>query len=198
MNDRTPGSHGEERVATGPVSDETLVGRVAVGDRMAFALLVRRHADRFLAMAERVLGDRTEAEDVLQDAFSRFWVHAGRFDPKAARFTTWFYRVVANACTDRLRRRGRTRPLPEGWDTADEGTVGAEAAIAQTQQAVAVRRALDGLPARQRLAVTLCYYEDLTNREAADILGVSVKALESLLVRARRQLRTTLVAEVDR
>jgi len=197
VKERTPGSRSGTKVAAAAMSDEALVARVAMEDATAFAELVRRHADRYIAMAERMLGERTEAEDALQDAFSRLWMHAGRFDPAAARFTTWFYRVVANACTDRLRRRGRTRPLPENWDMPD-GAPGAEAGLAKAQAAMAVRRALDRLPARQRLAIILCYYEGVTNKEAAVVLGVSVKALESLLVRARRRLRIDLVAESER
>ncbi len=196
MNAGTPGSRSEAMVTAEAMSDEALVARVAMEDAEAFAELVRRHADRFIAMAERMLGERTEAEDVLQDAFSRLWMHAGRFDPASARFTTWFYRVVANACTDRLRRRGRTRPLPENWDAPDTAPA-ADAGVAKAQAAVAVRRALDRLPARQRLAIILCYYEGVTNKEAAVVLGVSVKALESLLVRARRRLRIDLVAESE-
>lgn len=176
-------------------SDEALVARVAEGDRAAYAGLVFRHADRFLALAERLLGDRHEAEDALQDAFSRLWMRADGFDPAAARFTTWFYRVVANACTDRLRRRGRLQALPEQWDAVDPGQP-ADEDLDEAQRARRLRQALDRLPERQRLAVMLCYFEGLTNLEAAKVLTVSVKALESLLVRARRRLKGELDGEV--
>jgi len=187
----TSGLRNEVADRSEEASDETLVARVAEGDRAAYAGLVLRHTDRFLALAERLLGTRGEAEDVLQDAFSRLWTHADRFDPEVARFTTWFYRVVANACTDRLRRRGRSQPLPEHWDSVDPGPR-ADEKLAENQRARRVRDALDELPERQKVAVTLCYFEGLTNVEAAEVLSISVKALESLLVRARRGLRAEL------
>lgn len=170
------------------VSDAALLNRIAQGDQTAYALLVTRHADRFLRLAERLLSDRAEAEDVMQDAFTRLWQKADRFDAGTALFTTWFYRVISNACTDRLRRRKRLVPLPDGWDTVDS-TPGADSTIMQEQQARDLNKTLDTLPARQKLALTLTYYEDLNNQEAAEIMDISVKALESLLVRARRHLR---------
>jgi len=176
-------------------SDEALVARVAEGDRAAYAGLVLRHTERFLALAERLLGERDEAEDALQDAFSRLWTRASGFDPAAARFTTWFYRVVANACTDRLRRRKRLQALPEHWDAIDPAQP-ADEGLSRRQRAGEVRQALERLPDRQKLAVVLCYFEGLTNVEAADVLAVSVKALESLLVRARRTLKADLGGEV--
>jgi len=187
----TSGLRSEVANRSEEASDESLVARVACGDRAAYAKLVLRHTDRFLALAERLLGERGEAEDVLQDAFSRLWTRADRFDPETARFTTWFYRVVANACTDRLRRRGRSQPLPENWDGVDTDPP-ADEKLDQSQRAGQVRRALDCLPERQKVAVTLCYFEGLTNVEAADVLSISVKALESLLVRARRGLKAEL------
>lgn len=176
--------------------DAGLVTRVAGGDRTAYAQLVLRHADRFLRLAERLLGERAEAEDAVQDAFGRLWIRADSFDPARARFTTWFYRVVANACHDRLRRR-RTEPLPAAWDAADPAP-DAEAGVAAGQRAAAVQTALAALPERQRLAMVLSYYEELSNEEAAAAMDVSVKALESLLVRARRTLRESLMKEAER
>lgn len=172
-------------------SDEELVARIARGDGAAFAGLVLRHADRSVALAERMTGQRAAAEDAVQDAFTRLWRKADSFNPAQARFTTWFYRVVVNACTDGQRRQRRTEPLPADWDRPDPDP-GAEAGIAQAQRAQAVRRALDALPARQRVAVVLCYFDGMSNAEAAEILDVRLKALEALLVRARKTLRRIL------
>ena len=175
------------------LTDEKLAVRVAGGDHAAYATLVARHADRFLAVAQRVLGNRAEAEDALQDAFVKLWTRAERFDPHTARFTTWFYRIVVNRCLDMHRRR-KPEPLPEGFDRADEAP-GAEAAIAASDRSRRVQAALAGLPERQRVAVTLCYFEGLSNKEAADVLEVGVKGLESLLSRARAGLRKDLQEE---
>lgn len=168
-----------------------LVARVADGNSIAYEQLVLRHADRFLALAERLLGERMEAEDAVQEAFAKLWSRAGSFNPDTARFTTWFYRVVANACYDRLRRRRHTRPLSDGWDEADDRP-GADEQIVEGQRARQIRSALDLLPERQKAAVLLCYFEEISNIEAAQVMEISVKALESLLVRARKALRDRL------
>lgn len=172
------------------IADEELVARVATGDRTAYALLVERHADRQLGFACRVLGNRETAEDVVQDAFLKLWTHAHRFDPAAAKFTTWFYRVVMNRCLD-VKRRKKPVALAEDYDTVDEAPISDEA-MAAKQRADAVREGLDGLPERQRIAVSLFYFEGLRAREAAEVMAIGVKAFESLLVRARKQLARDL------
>ena len=99
-------------------------------------------------------------------------------------------RVAANGAIDRLRRR-----KPELWDELPEredSSVAADSAMTGQEAAVSVQQAIDNLPERQRLALTLTYYEGLANKETADMMGVSVDALESLLVRARRGLKASL------
>lgn len=175
--------------------DSWLMSRIAGADADAYATLVDRHIDRFLAVATRVLGNGAEAEDIVQEAFLRVWTKAGEWAPKGAKFTTWFYRVVLNLCIDHKRRK-RPDPLPDGFDVAD-GAVGVERQMMATEKSAQVARALDALPDRQKEALILCYYEGLSNAEAADILSVGVKALESLLVRGRRQLAQSLRADKD-
>lgn len=173
--------------------DAALVARTAAGDARAYGVLVRRHADRSIHIAERLLGDRGGAEDAVQEAFAKLWQQADRFDPQAARFSTWFYRVVANAALDRRRRelRRTASPLPPDFDPPDDAP-DAEAQLAAGDRSAAVRAALQALPDRQRLALVLCYFEDCSNAEAAAIMGLTAKALESLLVRARRALKETM------
>lgn len=174
----------------GEDSDEALMDQVAKGDAGAYRALVRGHADRFLSLAERILMDRAEAEDVVQEAFTKLWTDAYRFDSSKARFTTWFYRVVANRCLDR-KRKVRPSALPETYDAADNAP-NAEERLQESHRGRAVHAALADLPERQRLAVTLCYLEGMSNAEAAAVIGLSVKGLESLLSRARSALRTAL------
>ncbi len=183
---------------TGDAHDDArLVRRVAEArDRAAFALLIDRHAARALALAERVLLDRAEAEDAVQDAFTRLWLKSDRFDPNRARFSTWFHRVVVNACLDRRRRWRDWLPIERMGERADPAPDGATRLEAD-QRAETVRRALGTLPVRQRLAIVLTFYQELSNREAAEAMGLSVKALESLLVRARRRLRRELAEAED-
>ncbi len=170
--------------------DHKLVARIAKGDRAAFAVMVDRHTNRYLALAHRVLGRRDEAEDAVQEAFVKFWKNAHRYERGKARFTTWFYRIVVNQCLDKKRQR-RLLTLPEYYDAVDEGP-GPDEAYREKQLAEYVNDALKQLPERQRLAIILCYHEGLTNKEAADLLEVNIKALESLLTRGRRGLETSL------
>lgn len=187
---------GNGSAAAGPevAADGALVNRVAQGDGQAFEMLVRRHTDRHLAFAERLLGNRQDAEDMIQDAFAKVWLHAERFDPSRASFRTWFYRIVYNRCVDLMRRR-RDQPLPEHYDAADD-TPSPSEQLAESRRAKRIQLAVSALPVRQKAAVTLCYFEGLSNREAADILGLHIKALESLLTRGRRQLATQLEPEM--
>jgi RNA polymerase sigma-70 factor (ECF subfamily) len=170
--------------------DEDLLALVGVGDRQAYHILVERHGRRVLGMARRMTGNLAEAEDVAQDAFLRVWQHAADWRDRGAKFTTWLYRVVMNLCLDR-RRRAPMAPLEAAGDPADERP-SAEASVAARQRERAVANALAMLPDRQRAALVLSYYEGLSNAAAATVLAISVTALESLLVRARRSLRAEL------
>ncbi|HYE52123.1 MAG TPA: RNA polymerase sigma factor [Azospirillaceae bacterium] len=190
--DMAASAHGTREEALAAASDEALVARVAAGDRAAYAELVSRHLDRTVTVARRLLGSRAEAEDVAQEAFLRLWLNAGRFRPEAARFTTWFYRITMNLCLDR-KRRPDGAPLEAAGDPADPAP-GAEEALDRSQTARAVALAVEELPERQRAAISLCYDAGLSNAEAARAMEVSVGALETLLVRARRALRDRLSA----
>lgn len=177
-------------------TDEALVARVAGGDRRAYGLLVDRHLDRTVTIARRILGNQADAEDVAQEAFLRLWRHADRFDERAAKFATWFYRVTTNLCLDRT-RRAPMAPLEAAGDPVDSRP-GQEDALADRRTRAAVAGAVAELPDRLRAAITLTYDAGLSNADAAKALDISVKALESLLVRARRTLREKLAGWAGR
>lgn len=149
-----------------------------------------RKLPRMLGLANRMLGDAAEAEDVAQEVFLRVWREAPRWRPGAARFDTWMHRVALNLCYDRLRRR-RVTPMAEPPDQVDPGPA-PDRALMATDLARRVQAAMMALPERQREALALCHYQELGNIEAAEIMNVSVEALESLLSRGRRALRATL------
>lgn len=180
-------------VSLGETSDEGLMALVVTGDHQAFSYLVRRHTKRFFAAAYRIVGDPTESEDIVQEAFLKLWDKPALWNPdKGAKFTTWFYRVVTNKALDAIRRR-KPQSGPNVLETLPDGQDHAEDVAIQTQEGQVIESAIQSLPERQKLALNLCFYEGLSNKEAADVLDVGVKALESLLMRAKASLRTELV-----
>jgi RNA polymerase sigma-70 factor (ECF subfamily) len=170
--------------------DDALLASSGEGDQRAFQTLVVRHLARALSLARRMTGNVAEAEDVAQEAFLRAWQKAPDWRVGEARFSTWLYRVVVNLCLDRKRRKPMA-PLEAAGDPLDPAP-SAELRLAEDQRAQIVATALAALPDRQRAALVLSYYEGVSNVEAAETLGVSVSALESLLVRARKTLRAEL------
>ncbi|MWB78943.1 RNA polymerase sigma factor [Pseudooceanicola sp. 216_PA32_1] len=179
------------------LDDDALLVLFANGDGTAARLLTRRLAPRVLNHAARLTGDRAEAEDVTQEAMLRLWRIAPDWRRGEARVTTWLYRVTANLCTDRLRRRrGGTAPLDSVPEPEDE-----HPGVAETMQdrarMDALQQALDGLPERQRQAVVLRHIEGMTNPEIAEIMEIGVEAVESLTARGKRALATALAGRRD-
>lgn len=180
-----------EDPATAP--DEALLARYAAGDPAAARALTLRLVPRALGYAARMLGDRAEAEDVVQEAMLRLWRAAPGWRAGEAQVSTWLYRVVTNLCTDRLRHRKR-RPaaaLDEAPEVAD-GARGAEAGLIEADRMAALQAALDALPDRQRQAVILRHIEGFTNPEIAEVMDIGIEAVESLTARAKRALTAVL------
>ncbi|MFA5592668.1 MAG: RNA polymerase sigma factor [Micavibrio sp.] len=171
-------------------TDESLMRLIQQGSHQAFAFLVRRHTDRFYASAFRMCGNQSEAEDMVQDAFLKIWNRPDLWkDDRGAKFTTWFYRILLNQNTDRLRKhRNVTDDNSMLPSIADSNPTPEKQAVLNEEQRL-LEEALAALPERQRTALTLCFYEGLSNADAAGVMGVKVKALESLLMRAKAGLR---------
>ncbi|GAJ30413.1 RNA polymerase sigma factor [Acidomonas methanolica] len=176
--------------------DVELLRQVAQGDERAARRLVAARLPRVLAFATRVLGERSDAEDVAQEVFLRVWRHAGRWRAGTARFDTWLHTVTLNLCRDRIRRRRETL-IAEPPDLPDP-TPDAQARMEAAAGARSVATAIASLPERQKLAIILVHYQEMSNIEAATIMSVSVEALESLLSRGRRTLRHSLTGEERR
>lgn len=177
--------------AQNDVSDEALLVAFGNGDREAAALLTLRFTPRVMGFATRMLGgDRHEAEDVTQEAMLRLWKIAPDWRQGDAQVTTWLYRVTANLCTDRLRKR-RGVDLDSVPEPVDD-TPGAVDRMIGADRAQALQHALDALPERQRMAVTLRHLEGLANPEIAVAMDISVEAVESLTARGKRALAAGL------
>ena len=176
--------------------DAELIRRIARGDARAAERFVHAHAERLVRLAKRMLNDAAEAEDVAQEVFIRVWKEAPKWQPGAAKFQTWMHRVALNLCYDRLRRHREQPDAEAGLTVADPAASPGDAWLAE-QRAARVRAALQLLPERQRAAIALCHFEELSNIDAAAALEISVEALESLLGRGRRTLKAAL-ADVAR
>lgn len=173
-------------------SDQELMLQVGTGDREACSVLVERHLDRILAFAERTLGNRGEAEEIAQEVFTRVWTHADRWEPRGAKVTTWLFRVAMNLCLNRIARR-REAPLETVPEPVAQAPQPSEM-LENAELGVCVNAALQGLPENQRIAITLCHYQGWKNAEAAEMMDLSIEAVESLLSRGRRGLKQRLAA----
>ncbi len=171
-------------------SDADLLAAFARGDQSAARALTGRHLPRVFAHACRLLQDHAEAEDVAQEAMLKLWKIAPRWHEGEAKISTWLYRVTANAATDRLRKR-RTIALEAAPEQVD-ATPSVEAGLIAEDRQAALHTAMATLPARQRNALVLRHFEELSNPEIASALETSVEAVESLLGRARRALADKL------
>ncbi len=172
------------------VSDEALLVAFGNGDRAAAQALSARLVPRVFRYAARMLGDAAEAEDVAQEAMLRLWRIAPDWRQGEAKVSTWLYRVTANLCTDRLRRRRWVAldTVPEPPDTS----AGAQMKLEDDDRLAALNAALAALPERQKQAVVLRHIEGLANPDIAEVMGIGVEAVESLVARGKRGLAAAL------
>lgn len=171
------------------IDDAPLLAAAAQGDRAAFDVLAGRYLLRLRRAALRVLNDPAAAEDVAQDALLRAWTRAASYRPEQASVSTWLHRIAVNAAIDRVRAARPSAELPE--DLADNA-MGAELALAGRQRNQVLAQAIAALPDRQRAAITMTYGQGWSGQRAAAALSVSARALEGLLHRSRKALRSYL------
>lgn len=176
----------------GARADDELLAAAAGGERDAFRRIVERNGPRMLALAQRVTGNANDADEIVQEAFLKIWKAAPQWRADGhAQLSTWLYRVVLNAAIDRLRR-----PSPASLDEVDEVadcSAGGFERVIEGERRRFVSQALQELPERQRTALILCYFAEVTGEEAAQVLAVTRSALDALLVRGRRALRQKLL-----
>jgi RNA polymerase sigma-70 factor (ECF subfamily) len=182
------------------VASEDLMSRIAEGDEYAFEVLVRRHQTSVLNLIYRYVGDRTMARDLAQEVFIRVWRATNRYEPKA-KFTTWLYSIAANLCLNQLRSSGKKKRFLSESPVEEVRTLNGENNVSQSAEEILlaeersrqISHALQNLPENQRMALILKRYDNLSYGEIAKIMECSVSAVESLLVRAKRNLKEKLV-----
>jgi RNA polymerase sigma-70 factor, ECF subfamily len=173
--------------------ETTLLARVSAGEAQSFRALVDRHLPTVLAIARRMLRDDAEAEDVAQETMLRLWRNAASLELGEGGVRPWLRRVASNLCIDRVRAR---RNITLGEEVPEESEPATQVAhLAERELSVRVDTALKTLPDRQRLALTLFHYEGMSQIEVGEVMGISDEAVESLLARARRTLKTELKNE---
>ena len=178
--------------------DAALLVAYANGDASAGRTLLDRLAPKLFGYATRVLGDRTEAEDVVQETMLKLWKVAPDWRQGEAQVSTWAYRVMVNMCTDKLRKRQRQGQV--ALDSVAEPEANIKSAVDQMTDAAradALQSALETLPERQRQAVVLRHLEGLNNPEIAQIMDIGVEAVESLTARGKRALKAALAGRKE-
>ena len=184
------------------------MAQVQQGDRAAYQVLVRRHGRGLQRFAQRLLHQPDDADDVAQETLLRVWQHALQWQLDRVRFSSWLYRIAHNLCMDRLRQAQRQRTDSMDNDAIDQlseearsgatdpmessGLTGPAQQVSNAALGKQLDLAIAALPERQRSALVMCFHQGFTNQQAADVLDVSVDALESLLARGRRTLRLQL------
>jgi len=171
--------------------DADIIAGLQAGDDRALNILMARHLNTIHALAARLLGDRALAEDVTQTVFLKTWEFAPDWVPGRARLLTWMRRVTTHHCLDMLKKKAPiyTDTVPDHADERDSVVQSLIKREATTEIGAEVSAAMARLPERQRTALTLSYYEELSQKEGARIMEISESAYESLLVRARKALR---------
>ena len=173
-------------------TDRALIAGIANSDAQALRELYNRHSARVYNTALTYLQNATDAEEVSQDVFTKVWRSAAGFKAES-QVTTWLYRIAVNTSLTALKKRqkrsifGTIRP---GHDPPDFHHP--EAKLEEREENKAIFSAIYRLPDRQKTAFVLSYVEELPRQQVAEVMGLSLKAIEGLLMRAKKGLRATI------
>lgn len=171
------------------LKDEELVKLTAEGDDAAFSFIVGKYARKMYALSYRILHDKQAAEDAVQESFIKIWKNAPNWKKDLSSFSTWIYKIVTNTCIDSKRKylRHAEQELDENYvvNLDDEH-------VEKEQLAKFLSKLIEQLPETQKICLLLFYKEELKQTEIATILSVSVKAVESNILRGKRKLHEIL------
>ncbi|MCA0279646.1 MAG: sigma-70 family RNA polymerase sigma factor [Proteobacteria bacterium] len=170
-----------------------LIARCGLGDRRAFAALYGATSAKLFGLAVRILGNRAEAEDAVQDIYVRIWQNAARYRAEGLSPWAWLLTIGRNACIDRLRARRATQPLDEAAELADLAPGPEETALASAE-ARRIAGCLATLPPERAEAVRRAYLEGETYDELAHRFGVPLNTMRTWLRRSLMKLRECLSA----
>ena len=178
------------------LSDDALLAAIGAGDQQAASVFIRRHGAYVMHICRTKLQNEAEAEEAAQDIFASVWRNAGKWEPGGAKVTTWLYRIAGNRCIDILRRRRPTTDIDAIAEPIDENAdIEADQMAADRHRLIS--KALDCLSHDQKRAIELVYFGEMKQNEAAEIMGIKLAALESVLRRARNKLHEELAGMRD-
>ena len=171
------------------MEDKNLMKDIAKGDKKAFGILVKKHMPWATSYARKIVGN--EASDSVQEAFVKVWINAIKWNPKKASFNTWFYTILSNTCYNFLKKqKGRAISIDNQFlnNLTDN-----EDLITSRQTSKALNQVIIKLPKYQKDVIFLTYFDGFSNKEVAKIINKSLKAVEMLLVKARKKIKKQLI-----
>jgi RNA polymerase sigma-70 factor (ECF subfamily) len=181
------------QVSTDNVSDESLVARVAEGDRRAIQLLFTRHQQKVYRFVLRLVANSATAEDIVSDVFIDLWRHAARFE-RRAQLSTWLLAIARNKALSAMRRRV-DQPLEDGMaETIPDPAITPEETWDANKRAAVLRKCLERLSPAHREIIDLVYYHEKSVEEVSTIIGAPVATVKTRMFYARKRLADLLKA----
>lgn len=174
-------------------AEQQLFKRIAEGDQRSFRELVDRHSKPLVTYVTRLMRNQSEAEEVVQEVFVRVWQRASDYR-SGYRASTWLHQIAHNLAVDQIRRRRGNREVDDERELAPLSERPHDL-LENKQRTLSLQEALDALPLRQKTAMLLKYEQDFDNPEIGKVLDLSVDAVESLIARAKRQLKSLLTGQ---
>lgn len=178
------------------LADESALGRIARGDHSALAELYDRHARLVFSLALRILQNRPDAEDIVQDVFTQVWAQAARYDTARGAVAAWMLMMARTRAIDRLRSRSsRPKTISDARvvEEVPDATARQDLQLLSAEQVETLQHALNALPVAQRVTLELAYYEGLTHAEIAERLSEPLGTVKTRIRQAVIKLRESLV-----
>jgi RNA polymerase sigma-70 factor (ECF subfamily) len=188
------------------MTDEELMLAICKGDQSAYQAVVKEHLKPISHYAYRLLGNQKDTEDITQETFLKLWINAATWQPEKSKLTTWLHRITHNLCVDYLRKHSRVQTqdnfeehlVDSSEETNDRNADFIQRDLCRNSEKIRILdSALNQLPENQRSAIMLCTVQNFSNKEAAVIMDISVKALESIIARGKRSLKSIIRTMAD-
>ncbi|MFT6296174.1 MAG: RNA polymerase sigma-70 factor (ECF subfamily) [Glaciecola sp.] len=188
------------------MTDEELMLAICKGDQSAYQAVVKEHLKPISHYAYRLLGNQKDTEDITQETFLKLWINAATWQPEKSKLTTWLHRITHNLCVDYLRKHSRVQTqdnfeehlVDSSEETNDRNVDFIQRDLCRNSEKIRILdSALNQLPENQRSAIMLCTVQNFSNKEAAVIMDISVKALESIIARGKRSLKSIIRTMAD-